>query len=331
MAWQWVEPKGKRGQQQQAKGNTKGGKYKGAGALQQSWGRWRCCACGNVQTGSECKGCRAKWWTVEWQRAEEPQGGHSNRPRTTKSQAWSSFGSGVRLFGQPSWADGAQLQSALASMAQSKRGVPDNPEVQELAAQLRDKLRESEPKKQKTARLQSVMDQLKDRKAKRESNRKLIAELAQSLEEAEAEAKRLDDDIARLTTEQTATMDEIRDAPPTPPGEEDDDDDPPDDDPHDDDDPTDRMSDEMPERGPSQRGRPAHRQDRARGRTSDEDAGGWKHVGPSPVEQILAQIATIAREVQDLKSRVYEPKRRRTKDSQESARDTDSDGGRSNI
>ena len=44
----------------QAKGYSKG-QAKGS----QSWGRWRC-QCGNVQSGSQCHGCRKKWWQVQW-------------------------------------------------------------------------------------------------------------------------------------------------------------------------------------------------------------------------------------------------------------------------
>ena len=33
-----------------------------------SWGKWKCHGCGNVQSGSQCQGCKSKYWEVEWSR-----------------------------------------------------------------------------------------------------------------------------------------------------------------------------------------------------------------------------------------------------------------------
>ena len=44
-------------------------------------GRWRC-QCGNVQTGSQCKDCNAKWWNVEWTREDPPPGPKSTPHKT---------------------------------------------------------------------------------------------------------------------------------------------------------------------------------------------------------------------------------------------------------
>lgn len=50
----------------------------------QSWGAWRC-ACGNVQSGSECKNCHLKWWQTTWEKVDTKAKANQSAKKKTQS------------------------------------------------------------------------------------------------------------------------------------------------------------------------------------------------------------------------------------------------------
>ena len=67
--WQWNDGKWEEWQVVQKKDKPrKFSKPQASGKKTPSWGKWKCHSCGKVQSGSQCQGCKAKYWEVEWGR-----------------------------------------------------------------------------------------------------------------------------------------------------------------------------------------------------------------------------------------------------------------------
>ena len=158
-----------------------------------SWGLWKC-ECGNSQTGSQCKTCGKKWWTVEWEKVEpNSQAAHkavkhpAKPPKPPQSmQEMVSFLDKF-LAHKPQAGDGQQLMEDLQSMA----------------AGLREGIAGTEPKVSKGNRLKSVIDKLAFKKATLHSLKAKLKQTQQELEEMESNHDALSSEVASLEEERT--------------------------------------------------------------------------------------------------------------------------------
>ena len=135
-----------------------------------SWGRWKCGKCGNVQTGSECKGCKQKWWHLPGTRCQDASKSGTPGPKTSAwwNTPWSYKAPGQWPQGKPEKAapkdpPGNSFREQLEALEKAHQGKPEGAGVASAAHLLAEKLKTTEPRRDKTKRLQSVMDQLKDR------------------------------------------------------------------------------------------------------------------------------------------------------------------------
>ena len=112
---------------------------------------WKCGKCSNIQSGSECKGCKAKWWEVSWERWAKPES-------TTKWATPYADTVGIPTLGtQPHQTMAAVIHQLVNPAAGAP---PPDPEVLELAHSLNKKLLASCPIEEKQRKLQSVTSKL---------------------------------------------------------------------------------------------------------------------------------------------------------------------------
>ena len=147
----------------------------------QSWGLWTC-QCGNVQTGSQCKGCKAKWWNVEWARPEPapgPKTGAKTDPPSHKPAE-------------------KQVLSALDELLPK---LPPGDDAHTLVEGLRDLLRGRAPAQSKRQKLKSVLDKL-------DYHRNRSKTLKHRLKTLEEEKLKIEKDLADADTQTKALEEE---------------------------------------------------------------------------------------------------------------------------
>ena len=186
MGWQWQDGWQSNGRQSWWSNdwrNTSGSKPKSPGRrpATQSWGLWTC-QCGNVQTGSQCKGCKAKWWTVDWKRTESAPG---QKPSAKKEG--------------PSHKP-AEKQ-VLTALDEYLPKLPPGDDAHTLVEGLRDLLRGRAPAQSKRQKLKSVLDKL-DYQRSRAKN------IKQRLKSLEEEKLKLEKDLADADSQTKALEEE---------------------------------------------------------------------------------------------------------------------------
>ena len=147
---------------------------------QSSWGQWKC-ACGNIQSGSQCKSCRSKYWEVEWE-AVSPTGAGGKPPATRAP--WAKPDKGQPKASSPD----ADL---LAHLDQFLSGATLATELEGPAAALRNQLRLRAPASSKRQKLKSVMDKIDHHKAQ-------IHKAKTRLKEIDAERSALEEQLTVL-------------------------------------------------------------------------------------------------------------------------------------
>ena len=182
MGWQWQDGWQSNGRQSWWSNdwrNNSGSKPK-ARPANQSWGLWTC-QCGNVQTGSQCKGCKAKWWTVNWTRGDQapgPKAGSKSEPPTHKPAE----------------------KKTLAALDELLPKLPPGDDAHTLVEGLRDVLRGRAPAQSKRQKLKSVLDKL-------DYQRNRAKSIKQRLKTLEEEKLKLEKDLADADT-QTKSLEE---------------------------------------------------------------------------------------------------------------------------
>ena len=144
-----------------------------------SWGLWRC-QCGNTQSGSQCKNCKAKWWEVEWNKVSPP-GQTPDPPKAEQSH-------------KPA------ERSALAALDDLFHRLPPGDDAHSLVEGLRELLRGRAPAQSTRQKLKSVLDKL-DHQRTRAKN------LRQELKATEEKKAKLEKDILE-TENQVKTLEE---------------------------------------------------------------------------------------------------------------------------
>ena len=133
-------------------------RYQGKGGAGEAF-FWKCGACANVQTGSECKGCRTKYWHLpSWERVAKPE--HSVKWNLPAGDT------------KNSPAGAAQPHQALAEVIHNLVNPiagepPSDPNIIQLAQTLQKQLLSKCTIEEKHRRLQSVM-------SKMEHNQKML-------------------------------------------------------------------------------------------------------------------------------------------------------------
>ena len=153
-----------------------------------SWGSWKC-ECGNVQSGSQCKGCGKKWWNSQW---EQPSRWASGPP------AWL----GKQQKHETHWEKGAQPSEAILNfLEQFISQSAENEDMGNLkakAAALQGELQAGEPKSSRTSQLRSVIDKLEHKKGAVRSLRAKVTELSEHLRQVEEQLEVLTGEVAGL-------------------------------------------------------------------------------------------------------------------------------------
>ena len=190
MGWQWQYGWHSNGRQSWWSNdwrNNTGSKPKGPARRPQtqSWELWTC-QCGNVQTGSQCKSCKSKWWEVTWTRSDtapgQKTGGKSEPPSHKPAEK--------------------QVLTALDTLLPK---LPPGDDAHTLVEGLRDLLRGRAPAQSKRQKLKSVLDKLDYQRNRSKSIKhrlKAIEEekikLEKDLAEADIQTKALEEEQAQL-------------------------------------------------------------------------------------------------------------------------------------
>ena len=152
------------------------------------WGSWKC-ERGNVQSGSQCKGCGKKWWNSQW---EQPSRWANGPP------AW--LGKQQKQWRH--WEKGAQPSEAIMSfLEQFITQSGENEDLGSLkakAAVLQGKLQAGEPKSSRTVQLRSVIDKLEHKKGTTRTLKAKASELGEQLKKVEAQLEELTMEVAAL-------------------------------------------------------------------------------------------------------------------------------------
>ena len=167
----------------------KGSHYGRNKAMQKkAWGSWKC-ECGNVQSGSQCKGCGKKWWATQW---EQPSRWANGPP------AWL----GKQQKHETHWGKGTQPSEAILNfLEQFISQSAENEDMGNLkakAAALQGELQAGEPKSSRTSQLRSVIDKLEHKKGAVCSLRAKVAELSEHLRQVEEQLEVLTGEVAGL-------------------------------------------------------------------------------------------------------------------------------------
>ena len=146
-----------------------------------SWGQWKC-ACGNIQSGSQCKGCHSKYWQVKWETVQSPSG-KPGSPQATRAP-WAKPDKP-----QPkASSEGVELLTHLDQFL-AKANVP--PDLMDPAMALRTELRLRAPTASERQKLKSVMDRI-------DHHKQQLHTIKKRLKEIEAERSTLEEQLAEL-------------------------------------------------------------------------------------------------------------------------------------
>jgi len=153
-----------------------------------SWGQWKC-ACGNVQSGSQCKGCRSKYWEVEWEAVPSSPGAGGRTPAT-----------------RAPWAKPDKVQpkasrtdaDPLTHLDQFLSSATLATELEGPAAALRNQLRIRAPASSKRQKLKSVMDKIDHHKSQIHKAKKRLKEIEAERSALEEQLTELDGGLAAL-------------------------------------------------------------------------------------------------------------------------------------
>ena len=156
----------------------------------QSWGDWCCGECGNTQSGSQCKGCKCKWWEVSWTKPDK-----AKARKSTKGQA------------QPHTKPKEDLVRFLDMFL--AKGDQSNTAMNTLAAEIREGLTADEPKVSRNNRLKSVLDKLTHKKAALNTAKSKLKSAQQELNEAEKNHDNLAIEVAALEEERTDLANQV--------------------------------------------------------------------------------------------------------------------------
>ena len=187
------------------------------GTQKKNWGSWKC-ECGNVQTGSQCKGCGKKWCNTHW---EQPSRWSNGPPAWLDKQhrQWKQGDKGS----QPSESILNFLEQFITQSAENE----DMGTLKAKAAALQGELQAGEPKASRTAQLRSVIDKLEHKKGASRTLKAKASELGEKLQKIEAqleefivEVAALEEKRAKLCESVAAEPDSDGDDGPNPLGEE---------------------------------------------------------------------------------------------------------------
>ena len=192
MGWQWQDGWQSNGKQSWWSNdwrNTSGSKPRAPGrrpSPSPSWGLWTC-QCGNVQTGSQCKGCKEKWWNVDWTRGK---------------QAPSLKATGVKPESQSFKVEEKQCLTVLDDFLKK---LPTTDEAHTQVEGLRDLLRGRSPAQSTRQKLKNVLDKLgyqRNRTTSLKQELKTIEDrklrIEKELLEADTRTKSLEEEQASL-------------------------------------------------------------------------------------------------------------------------------------
>ena len=162
-----------------------------------SWGQWKC-QCGNIQSGSQCKGCRSKYWEVSWESV--PGTGVGSKPQATRAP-WAKPDTS-----QPKATSG-QAADLLSQLEQFLSQDAVDQELAGPAAALRAQLRVRAPASSKRQKLKSVMDRIDHHKTQIHKAKKRLkdleferATLEEQLQEHDKTLQSLESDKEALCT-----------------------------------------------------------------------------------------------------------------------------------
>ena len=153
---------------------------------------WKCGRCSNIQSGSECKDCKAKWWEVSWERWAKPES-------TTKWTPQYSGATGVPTLGTNPHQSMAAVLHQLANPAPG--APPPDPEILELAHNLNKQLLARCPIEEKQKKLQSVPSKLDHHGRLLTKAQDRLQKLQQETRDLQEECKAQTLIIAELETE----------------------------------------------------------------------------------------------------------------------------------
>ena len=156
--------------------NTSGSKPRAPGrrfSPSPSWGLWTC-QCGNVQSGSQCKGCKQKWWDVEWTRGDKAPS--LNTPAAKNEGHFKT-----------------EEKQCLTSLDELLKKLPPTDEAHTQVEGLRDLLRGRAPVQSTRQKLKSVLDKL-------DYQRNRSKTIKQELKTLEERKTRLEKDLQEADT-----------------------------------------------------------------------------------------------------------------------------------
>ena len=158
-----------------------------------SWGAWRC-ECGNVQTGSQCKSCRRKWWDVAWTKVDPAK-------PTQQKPGWNQA--------MPPARPNENVLRFLDMILGQEEATVDRGALQAEAAKLREGIAGSGPAKSTSAKLKSALDKLSAKKATFKTLKGKIKVAQQELTEMEKQHDGLAAEVAALEDECTTLANQV--------------------------------------------------------------------------------------------------------------------------
>ena len=162
---------------------------------------WKCGQCSNIQSGSECKACKAKWWEVDWEKWAKPE-------TTTKWAAPSGEAAGLPTLGtRPHHA----MAAIIHRLAYPAPGAPPaDPKLLELAHTLNEQLIASCPIEEKQKKLQSVTSKLEHHTKVRAKIRDRLQQLRQEVQSLQEEDKAQSATIGDLESERKQLVEVVK-------------------------------------------------------------------------------------------------------------------------
>ena len=163
------------------------GPYYASSKPKKNWGKsetfhWKCMECHNVQSGSECKGCRKKYWEVKWEKHEGGRHGKPNGPADQKS-----------AHSDPHVA----LHQLIHTLLNPAIGAPaPDPNTVALATQLQKQLMVDASLSCKHQRLRSILDKIDYQKKEAQRKQEQVDYMRTQIETLE---KELDNHTSQIT------------------------------------------------------------------------------------------------------------------------------------
>jgi len=176
------------------------GPYYGSSKAKNYWGKsttfhWKCMECQNIQTGSECKGCRKKYWEVRWEKHEPGKHGRANGPSDQKA-----------AHSDPHVA----LHQLIHTLLNPAVGAPaPDPSTVALATQLQKQLMLDASLSCKHQRLRSILDKIDYQKKEAQRKQEQVDYMKAQIETLEKELDNHTSQISALEEERTMLCESI--------------------------------------------------------------------------------------------------------------------------